>query len=116
MIIPFEPRAGLVIIPLKIFGPANSMVVRFAVDTGATESVLKRNVALLLGYGLGTHREKTLLTATSSKSSIVEIVTQRIEALGEVREGFPMLCSTFPRGIDVDGFLAWISCVASDSP
>jgi len=60
---------------------------------------------LPLGYDLSTRREKTLLTATSRKSSILEIVARRIEVLGEVREEFPMLCSTFPKGVDVDGIL-----------
>jgi hypothetical protein len=78
---------------------------RFAIDTGATESILEREFVPSLGYELTTRRRKTLLTATSSKSSIIEIVAQRIEALGEVRINFPILCAAFQKGIEADGIL-----------
>jgi len=49
MSVPFDPRQGLIVVPAELWGPAGSAVLRLALDTGATSTVI--NVALLVAVG-----------------------------------------------------------------
>lgn len=105
MMLPFEPRAGLVVVPLKLFGPDTEMITRFVVDTGATRSIVNRPIATSLGYSSTGTSADVQLTTASGMSAVAEIIVQRIEVLGQVRDNFPMLCSAFPHHLVVDGML-----------
>lgn len=68
----FDPTAGLIVVPTRLFGPSGDTVVRLALDTGATRTVV--------GW-------------------------DRVEALGQERRDFPVLCHTLPPSATVDGVL-----------
>ena len=36
----FDPSQGLIIVPVRLFGPAGDMIVRLALDTGATSTLI----------------------------------------------------------------------------
>lgn len=46
----FDPKEGLIVVPTKIWGPNGDSIVRLALDTGATSSVVNWDVIVLLGY------------------------------------------------------------------
>ena len=46
---PFDPQQGLIVVPAELWGPTGSVVLRLALDTGATSTVV--NVALLVTVG-----------------------------------------------------------------
>ena len=50
MSIPFNPQHGLVIVRAAVDGPSGSAVLRLALDTGATGTLL--NVGMLMALGL----------------------------------------------------------------
>lgn len=50
MSLPFDPREGLIIVPTRLFGPTGDTLIRMALDTGATGSVVNWDVIVLLGY------------------------------------------------------------------
>ena len=41
----FDPQQGLIIVPVELWGPTGSVVLRLAIDTGATSMVV--NVGML---------------------------------------------------------------------
>jgi hypothetical protein len=45
----FDPQRGLIVIGAEIGGPSGSAILRLAVDTGATSTVV--NVAMLVAIG-----------------------------------------------------------------
>ena len=45
----FNRKRGLVIVPVELFGPSGSAVVRLALDTGASRTLV--NVAFLVNIG-----------------------------------------------------------------
>ena len=48
MRITFNPTHGLIVIPTRLYGDNNEMIVRLALDTGATSSVVNWAVAVFL--------------------------------------------------------------------
>ena len=46
---PFDPTLGLIVVGAEMFGPSGSLVLRMAVDTGATGTMV--NVAPLAAVG-----------------------------------------------------------------
>jgi hypothetical protein len=52
MSVPLDPQRGLVIVRAELWGPSGSAVLRLALDTGATSTVV--NVAILVSLVDGT--------------------------------------------------------------
>lgn len=50
MSIPFDPREGLIIVPAELWGPSGSVVLRLALDTGATSTVVNVGMLVAIGY------------------------------------------------------------------
>lgn len=50
MSLTFDPREGLIIAPTRLHGQTGDAIVRLAVDTGATGSVINWDILVLLGY------------------------------------------------------------------
>ena len=50
MSLSFNPKEGLITVPTRLFGPNGDALVRLALDTGATWSVVNWDVIVLLGY------------------------------------------------------------------
>ena len=46
----FDPTQGLIIVPVRLFGPTGNMIVRLALDTGATSTLINSEIIVLLGY------------------------------------------------------------------
>jgi hypothetical protein len=50
MSFPFPRQQGLIIVSVEIEGPAKSMVLRFALDTGAVMTVVSAAMLIATGY------------------------------------------------------------------
>ena len=37
----YDPTQGLIVVPVRLFGPAGDMILRLALDTGATDGSIK---------------------------------------------------------------------------
>ncbi len=58
MSLSFNPKEGLIVVPTRLWGPNGDTLVRLALDTGATGSVLNWEVVVLLGYDPATVPER----------------------------------------------------------
>lgn len=105
MSLPFNPEEGLIIVPTRLWGPMGDTVVRFALDTGATGSLVNWDVVVLLGYDPAIVPERIQMTTGSGVEFVPRIVIEKIEALGQKRRDFPILCHTLPPSATVDGVL-----------
>jgi hypothetical protein len=101
----FDPQAGLIVVPTRIWGPAGETVARLALDTGVTWSLLSWDVAVLLGYDPSIVQERLQIVTASGVEFVPTIGLQKLEALDRTCEGFPILCHTLPMGATVDGLL-----------
>ena len=101
----FVPEEGVVVVPARLWGPNADIVVRLALDTGATLSLLNWDVVTLLGYNPAIVPARVRITTASRVESVPQIVIEKIEALGKERRDFPVLCHTLPPSATVDGVL-----------
>ncbi len=105
MSIPFNPDEGLVVVPARLSGPNGTSVVRLALDTGATATLVNWDVLMALGYNLVPTAARVRITTGSGVEFAPQIVIQKIEALGEWKNEFAVLCHTLPPSASVDGLL-----------
>jgi len=101
----FNPLEGLIIVPAELWGPTGSVVLRLALDTGATSTVI--NVAMLVAIGCdpALAPDRVQVTTGSGIEFAPRIVLERITALGRDRDGFTVLGHTLPPSAGVDGLL-----------
>jgi predicted aspartyl protease len=61
----FDPSQGLIIVPVRLFGPVGDMIVRLALDTGATSTLINSEILVLLGYDPATSPDRIQVTTGS---------------------------------------------------
>ncbi len=105
MSLPFNASEGLIVTQVILEGPSRSVSAYLALDTGAIMSVVDRRILLTLGYDLSEASELVQMTTGSGVEFVPEITVRRIEALGQERMNFPILCHIFPPSATVDGVL-----------
>jgi predicted aspartyl protease len=105
MKITFDPTQGLIVIPTRLYGSQIDTIVRLALDTGSTGSMINRDVAVLLGYDPASVEQRIQLTTGRGVEFAPRIVVRKLEVLGRSVEDFPILCHTLPPSATVDGLL-----------
>lgn len=105
MSITFSPQQGLIVIGVELFGPTGSAVLKFALDTGATKTMSNAAPLIAIGYDpiLTTKRVQVTTGSGIEFASLIEI--ERVNALGQKRTNFPVLCYTLPASTNIDGLL-----------
>ena len=68
MSVSFDPAKGLIVIPVELTGPSGNTVVRVALDTGATNSVINVAVLVFIGYDPALVAERMQVTTGSGVS------------------------------------------------
>jgi predicted aspartyl protease len=102
MSVKFDPTEGLIVVLARLSGPNGSIVVRLALDTGAT-GTLDWVIVASLGYDPAAIRERVQITTGSSVEFVPRVMVREIQALGQKRRKFPILCHTLPPTTTVDG-------------
>ena len=102
---PFDPKASLVVVPVQLHGPNGVTVLRLALDTGATTTLVNPGPLVLLGCDPALAPERVQVTTGSGVEFTVRLTVVGITALGRTLKNFPLLCHSLPTGIAVDGLL-----------
>jgi predicted aspartyl protease len=100
----FDPKAGLILVKTKVFGPAGDTIINLALDT-ATWTLISWEAAVLLGYDPASLAERTAVTTGSGIEYCPKIVLRRVEAFGKTARRLEVLCHTLPPTSRVDGLL-----------
>ena len=101
----FDPEYGLIVVTAHLFGPKSRAVLRMALDTGATSSLINATPLEWVGYDSTHHAERVQATTGSGVEFVPLINVQRIVALGQQRTDFPVVCHTLPSSAKVDGLI-----------
>jgi len=101
----FNPERGLVVVQAEVFGPFGSIVLRLALDTGATGTMINVAPLTALGYDSSLAPDRIQVTTGSGVEFAPRIPVTRIRAMGQERSGFPVLAHTLPPSASVDGLL-----------
>jgi predicted aspartyl protease len=102
---PFNPEQGLIVVQAEVFGPSGSIVLRLALDTGATGTMMNVAPLAAVGYDPSLAPDRVQVTTGSGVEFAPRISVARISALGQERGDFPVLAHTLPPSTSVDGLL-----------
>lgn len=101
----FNPLEGLILIPSQIEGPSGKAILRLALDTGATSTVIDVNLLVALGYDPALSSERVEMTTGSGIEYAPRIILSQIFALRQTCQDFPVLAHSLPPSAGVDGLL-----------
>ena len=102
---PFNANRGLIIVRTELFGPSGSIVVRLALDTGATGTMVNIGLLTTIGYDPSLAPDRVQVTTGSGVEYVPRLAMSRIKALGQERTNFPVLGHTLPPSASIDGLL-----------
>ena len=101
----FDPGTGLVIVYSEVFGPLGSIVLRLALDTGATGTMINVAPLITIGYDPSLAPDRVQVTTGSGVEYAPRISVNQINALGKSQSQFPVLAHTLPPSASIDGLL-----------
>jgi predicted aspartyl protease len=101
----FNPRQGLVVVNAELFGSSGSCILRLALDTGATYTVINVGMLVSIGYDPALVSSRIQVTTGSSIEFAPSIKLDKIQSLGKERKNFSVLGHTLPPSAGVDGLL-----------
>ena len=105
MSFPFDPQQGLIIVPAELWGPSGSAILRLALDTGATGTLVNTGMLVALGYDPALIPDRVQITTGSGVEFVPRILLDRIMVLREEAVEFPVLGHTLPPSTGIDGLL-----------
>jgi hypothetical protein len=105
MSLEFDPLASLIVVSTRLCGPAAEAVAELALDTGSTFTVVHAEILNFIGCGPSEAAEKQQVLTGSKAEIAPQVFVGEIEALGQVKREFPVLCHCLPVGAEVDGVL-----------
>ena len=101
----FEPDKDLVVVRSELYGPAGNTIVRLAVDTGATMTLLNVTPLKLVGHDPSSSSARIEVTTGSGVEHVPCVSVNSIKAMGHERTNFPVLAHTLPLSAGVDGVI-----------
>lgn len=101
----FDPHKGLIIVRAEVEGPTGVAVLRLALDTGATGSLINAGMLVSVGYDPALSPNRSQVTTGSGVEFVPSITVSKIIALGQERADLVVLCHTLPPSASVDGLL-----------
>ena len=101
----FDLQERLIIVPARISGPAGDTIVRLALDTGASSTLVNTEVMVLLGYDPAAAPDRIEVTTGSGIEFCARLSVERMEAVERILGPFPILCHTLPPSAQIDGLL-----------
>jgi hypothetical protein len=101
----FNPLQGLMIVQAEVTGPVGTAILRLALDTGATKTLINVAPLVAVGYDPAVAPGRTQITTGSGVEFVPQIPLLQLVALGRIQPNFPILCHTLPPSTTVDGLL-----------
>ena len=101
----FDAQYGLVVVRAEIWGPTASAVLRLALDTGATSTMVNTAMLVAIGYDPALAAHRVQVTTGSAIEFVPRVTLIRIAALGQERSATPVLAHTLPPSASVDRLL-----------
>ena len=101
----FDPSGGLIVVAVEIEGPTGFAVVRMALDTGATRTLVNSSLLVAAGYDLALVEDRIEVTTGSGIEYAARVELSKLTALGMKRYELPVLAHTLPPSAGVDGLL-----------
>ena len=105
MTVPFKPHKGLIVVTVRLVGPAGASFAELALDTGASRSLVNAGKLASIGCYASPQTERAPVTTASGVEYVPLVPVAEFSVLGRERQGFPVICHTLPPSAGVDGLL-----------
>jgi hypothetical protein len=105
MSFPFDPNRGPIELIANMSGPLGTVELRLVLDTGATNTLVRKDLLSLVGYDSDTSTDRVRVVMGNGIEMIPRIIVNRFTALGTHRIGFPVLAYSLPPDAGIDGLL-----------
>ena len=101
----FNLRERVIIVSVRLFGPAGDYTARLALDTGATATMIRSAILVTIGYNLTALPHTVQFTSGTGVGTAPRVTIDKLEALGQERSTFPVVAHTLPPTATIDGLL-----------
>lgn len=105
MTYPFDPEDGLIVVQTELMGASGSAILRLALDTGATTTLVNIGMLVALGCDPAMSPERVQITTGSGIEFAPIVSLSQVSALGTTRSDFVVLGHTLPASAGIDGLL-----------
>jgi predicted aspartyl protease len=102
---PFNAQRGLIMVQAELFGPSGSAILRLALDTGATSTLINNGLLVAVGYDPALAPDRIQITTGSGVEFTPRLTIDKLVALGQEQVNFPVLGHTLPPSAGIDGLL-----------
>lgn len=89
----------------ELVGPTGSIVLRLALDTGATSTMVNVAPLVAIGHDPALSADRVQVTTGSGVEYVALLRLHALRALGQERADFPVLAHTLPPSASIDGVL-----------
>jgi hypothetical protein len=110
---PFDGDNGLVIVRAELFGPSGTQVLRLALDTGATATLINVGPLATVGYDPALTSERVQVTTGSNVEFLPQVEIARLSALGQTRMLSLSLLILFRQAPALMDYWGWTFYVAN---
>lgn len=101
----FDPTAPHVVVVGYATGIVETLQVRFAVDTGATGTVISATILAALGLAATPTSPRRRLRGVTGTATVPVVRVRQLLALGSAQTDFPVAAHDLPLGTSYDGLL-----------
>ena len=101
----FNPSGDLIIVRVRLWGPLGSDVIRAALDTAASDTLIVPEVLHMLGYNPRDAEGLTSVTSVIGKESGYSIKVSKLGALGYEMSDFVVNAHDLPEQARIQGLL-----------
>jgi predicted aspartyl protease len=105
MSVSFDSRHNLIVVRARLSGPSGTVVLKLALDTGATSTLINAAPLVTIGYDPALSPDRVQVTTGSDVEFASRVMVERLESIGRRKDKFSVLCHTLPPSTGVDGLL-----------
>lgn len=102
---PLLSEVGLLIVYVKLSGPKGNRLVRLALDTGATTTMIPPKVAVAIGLHPARVRVFRETLTVSNKELVPVVIVPRLQLFQTILRRVPVVCHELLSESPIDGLL-----------
>ena len=104
MSVAFDPQGNLIVVDATLWGPNGIALLRMALDTGSTSTLVNAGPLAFLGYDLANAVDQAQVATGSRVETAPLLRIDRIDALEQSHLNLRVICHTCP------STPAWTAC------
>ena len=104
-VFPLDVRQGIITLHARLYGPQACRLIRVALDTGASYTVISPRIISELGYGSKKYKRRVVMTTASGTIAAPLVALNAIQCLGQKISAFRIACHDLPSELMIEGLL-----------